>query len=79
MTVIELLLILLAVGGGVLYLRQGRKHVHKWRYMFSGGESNTYNWFYCTECLTQCVAKINNTGMIELQYYEVKKPWRPKK
>jgi len=80
MTILEITIILVVIFGVLYYIRRGQKHTrHKWQYMFSAGESNMYNWYYCTECMIQCVAKITDEGMIELQNYEVKKPWRPKK
>jgi hypothetical protein len=51
------------------------KHRHKWAYMFSAGDGNTYNWFYCTECLTQCVASLDNSsGKVGIEYFEIKPP-----
>lgn len=56
------------------------KHKHQWRYMFSAGDGNEWNWFYCTTCMGQCVAKLDtNTGLIELQTFEVKKPDKKRK
>lgn len=77
MTVLEILLILIVILSILIYLRTTRKHKHKWQYMFSGGEDNMFNWFYC-KCMAQSVAQINKDGKIEVQFYEVKKPWRPK-
>lgn len=49
------------------------KHKHKWQYMFSAGDGNMYNWFYCTDCLAQCVATLDNTtGKVGIEYFETK-------
>lgn len=80
MTIIELLLIFLVIGGVLWYIRRGNnKHKHKWIYMFTGGPDNDFNWFYCKDCMAQSVAKMANDGLIELRVYEIKKPWRTKK
>jgi hypothetical protein len=80
MTVIEMLLILIVTGGVLWYVRHyTTTHKHKWQYMFSAGNSNEYNWFYCPGCMAQSVARMNKDGAIEIEVYDLKKPWRPKK
>jgi len=78
MTILEILLILIVVFAILIYIRKTRKHKHLWIYMFSGGDSNMFNWFYCPDCMAQGVAQINKDGKVEIQVYEVKKPWRKK-
>jgi hypothetical protein len=55
-------------------------HKHKWQYMFSAGDGNEFNWFFCEICMAQSVAKLDsNNGLVELQVFESKKPDKKKK
>lgn len=48
-------------------------HKHNWKYMFSAGDNNAYNWFYCNECLAQCVATLDtSTGKVVLEEFALK-------
>lgn len=76
MTIIELLIVLIILY--VMYrFMNNRGHVHKFVYMYSTPD-NEYNWFYCEECMIQGCAKINNSGIIEIQYFNTKKAWKKK-
>jgi len=56
------------------------KHRHKWIYMFSAGDGNEFNWYYCPDCMGQAVANLDSvTGLVSLQVFEAKKPDKKKK
>lgn len=86
MTILDLAMIVLAIVviGVVVYyfIRRKKdqdKHVHKWQYMFSD-ENMEYNWFYCTICLAQNVAHLDeHDAVIDFTVYPVRPQWKGKK
>jgi hypothetical protein len=76
MILIELLLILVALGV-VLYFIRKRAHKHIWIYTISA-KDNSYNMFYCSGCMRYAKAVFDDNGKIVVRIYEIKKPWRKK-
>lgn len=55
-------------------------HKHKWRYMFSAGDANAYQWFYCSECLSQAVGTLDTgTGKVTIETFGLKPKDRKRK
>ena len=50
-------------------------HKHEWKYMYNSADDE-YNWFYCSICMAQCAAKINDSGNVEIKTFE---QWQKKK
>lgn len=48
-------------------------HKHKWAYMFSAGNANAFQWYFCTDCLAQAVGTLDTgTGKVSIEVFGIK-------